>query len=182
MKRSEILVVCEGNICRSPLGALVLKDRLADTIGINVVSAGLRAVVGAGMDAQASRQAERLSLDPSSHIARRLTEDMIDRAALVLTMTVEQRTRVVQLSPLAMRRTFTFKEFAIVAQDAPNQSGSGVELLQAVAAWGNSTRSSQSADELDIDDPYRRDESVHARVADEIHDAAQAIVWRIRSI
>lgn len=179
-RNPEILVVCEGNICRSPLGAVVLADRLA-LDGIRVTSAGLRAVVGSGMDEMAATQAERFGLDPSNHVARRLTEGMINEASVVLTMTVEQRTRVVQLSPLAMRRTFTMKEFASIADEASEQLAAGSSALQVLAKWGNSTRASHKDLNLDIEDPYRRDEAVHMRVADEIYNASEAIARRIVS-
>lgn len=177
--RSGLLVVCEGNICRSPLGELVLGSFLEPLPEISVSSAGLRAVVGSGMDHLAGKQAQRFGLDSTGHVARRLTEAMIQEAAVILTMTVEQRTRVVQLNPLAMRRTFTMKEFAIVAASAPTQDLSGVDLLRGVAEWGDLTRASHKEDDLDIDDPYRREESVHIRVADEIHAASRIVGHRL---
>lgn len=175
LNRSSILVVCEGNICRSPLGALLLAGFGGGATGLDVASAGLRAVVGSGMDGKAAQQAQRFGLDPSPHIARLLTESMIDEAAVILAMTVEQRTRVIQLSPLAMRRTFTIKEFALAAEAAPASAGTGAEVLRSIVKWGDQARASQKDRDLDVDDPYRRDDAVHIRVADEIHAACKAI-------
>lgn len=179
--RSQLLVVCEGNICRSPLAAVLLESLAVDVPDISVSSAGLRAVVGSGMDRQAAEEAARFSLDSSSHVARRLTESMIQESAVILTMSVEQRTRVVQLAPLAMRRTFTLKEFAIVAQNAPDQKGSGAAHLRAIAKWGDLARASHKNHDLDIDDPYRREDSVHRRVADEIRMASELVAARINT-
>lgn len=177
-ERTGLLVVCEGNICRSPLGSLILESDLAGISDVDVSSAGLRAVTGSGMDKQAAKHASRFSLDPSRHVAKRLTEQMIGQSAVILTMSVEQRTRVVQLSPLAMRRTFTLNEFAEIARSAPSMPHSGIALLGALAKWGDSKRTSYNEYDLDIDDPYRRDDLVHRRVADEIYAASKAISMR----
>lgn len=176
--RSRVLFVCEGNICRSPLGALCLDAFLDASSDVRVESAGLRAVVGSGMDGAAAAQALRLGLDPSRHVARLLTQEMVDSAAVVLTMTAEQRTRVVQLNPIAMRRTFTLKEFAIVAQLPITPSASDLSTLVELAKKGDQTRSTHQNHDLDIDDPYRRDEAVHFRVAEEIRNACTAVARR----
>lgn len=179
LQRSGILVVCEGNICRSPLAALALQQSLGSISGLTTTSAGLRAVVGRGMDAEAARQAVRLDIDPSSHAARQLTEYMVNDAALILPMTVAQRQRILELSPVAMRRTFTLKEFALVAEQAPEGIG-GETGLSELARQGSGARSKLSSYDLDIDDPYRRDTSVHERVANEIYAACRQIIRRLQ--
>lgn len=174
--RANILVVCEGNICRSPLAEAILAERLPDA---DLHSAGLRAVVGAGMDSQSARQAERLGIGQAEHVARWLTEQHVMSADVILTMTVEQRTRVVQLSPVAMRRVFTLREFALVTEAMSSVDGAGRDRLRAAAAWGDQTRAARQGQVLDIDDPYRRDDPVHARVADEIFAACESMARQL---
>ncbi|MDX9738299.1 MAG: low molecular weight phosphotyrosine protein phosphatase, partial [Azonexus sp.] len=49
----SILVVCVGNICRSPTGEALLKSKLQGR-GIEVTSAGLGALVGKPVDSTAA--------------------------------------------------------------------------------------------------------------------------------
>src|SRR5688500_16845956 len=57
----DVLVVCEGNLCRSPLAERLLTSRLAGG-EVRVASAGVHAVVGAPMDASAAAELTRLGL------------------------------------------------------------------------------------------------------------------------
>lgn len=181
LQRSGILVVCEGNICRSPMAALALQQSLGSIEGLETTSAGLRAVVGRGMDAAAEKQAVRLGIDPSPHVARQLTESMIQASALILPMTLGQRQRILEMDPVAMRRTFTLKEFALVAEQAPDTDGEGVTFAD-LARWGSGARAKLSHYDLDVDDPYRRETAVHERVADEIDIATRQIIRRLTSV
>ena len=82
----HILVVCVGNICRSPMAEVLLREALQEQPGITVESAGLGALV----DWPAAKYAEELmaerGLDISAHRARQLTPDLIKQADLVLVM------------------------------------------------------------------------------------------------
>ena len=82
----HILVICVGNICRSPMAEAVLRDALGESEGISVESAGL----GAMVDWPAAEHAETLmkerGLDISGHRARQLTPEMVSRADLILVM------------------------------------------------------------------------------------------------
>ena len=82
----HILVVCVGNICRSPMVEAVLRDALGEDAGISVESAGL----GAMVDWPAAEHAEVLmkerGLDISGHKAQQLTPELISKADLILVM------------------------------------------------------------------------------------------------
>ena len=82
----HILVVCVGNICRSPMAEAVLRNALRNQQDITVESAGL----GAMVDWPASEHAESLmkerGLDISGHRARQLTPELLSAADLVLVM------------------------------------------------------------------------------------------------
>ncbi|SFR72172.1 protein-tyrosine phosphatase [Agromyces sp. CF514] len=112
----NVLVVCTGNICRSPVAERVLAARLA-AAGIDdvrVSSAGTSALVGEPMTPEAADLAVRLGADPTGHAARRLTAQLIEDADLVLTATRAHRAQVAELVPRAARRAFTLREFARV--------------------------------------------------------------------
>ena len=114
----DVLVVCEGNLCRSPLAERLLTSRLAGA-EVRVASAGVHAVVGAPMDALAAAELTRLGGDPSEFEARQLTASMATEADLVLTATRDIRSQVVATAPAALKRTFTLLELAALLEAPP---------------------------------------------------------------
>ncbi|ANJ26267.1 hypothetical protein [Agromyces aureus] len=112
----NVLVVCTGNICRSPVAEQVLAARLADAgaEGVSVSSAGTGALVGHPMTPEAAMLSVRYGADPAGHAARQLTEQLVLDADLVLTATRAHRAQVAELVPRAARRAYTLREFARV--------------------------------------------------------------------
>jgi protein-tyrosine phosphatase len=110
---TAILVVCSGNICRSPIaeGLLrrALQGRLADDAPA-VGSAGTIAMQGAPAMPESVEAARERGVDIRSHAARRLTPALIDDADLIVGMAAEHREAVGHLAPGASARTFTLKE------------------------------------------------------------------------
>ncbi|PYE40112.1 low molecular weight protein-tyrosine-phosphatase [Psychrobacter fozii] len=83
----SILVVCVGNICRSPMAAAILTERYPDR---HVDSAGLSALVGHFADIKAIELMTIHDIDISSHIAKPISEALVSHADLILTMTTSQ--------------------------------------------------------------------------------------------
>ncbi len=111
----RILVVCTGNICRSPYIALVLQRALDSRWGsgaIEVTSAGIPGLQGVPMDDRAAARVRATGADPTGHRARRLTAQMVDGADLVLTAERHHRAKVALLCPPALRRSFAYLDFA----------------------------------------------------------------------
>ena len=98
----KLLVVCTGNICRSPVAEAMLKRALPDR---QIESAGLGALVGEGVAPQARVLAEADGLDVSAHKARQLSPVMTQRADLILVMNERQRRAVGETDPAAMGKT-----------------------------------------------------------------------------
>lgn len=98
----RILVVCTGNICRSPVAEAFLKQRLPKC---QVSSAGLGALVGEPVSEFARQLAQADGLDVATHQARQLTGAMIQQADLILVMTEGQRRAVGQQAPQALGKT-----------------------------------------------------------------------------
>jgi protein-tyrosine-phosphatase len=108
----NILFVCTGNICRSPLAeALLLREVAArDLDGVRVASAGTGAWDGAPASEGAYLIGLEHALDLSAHRARLLTRDMVRSADLIFTMSRHHRARVQELEPEA--RVLLLGEYA----------------------------------------------------------------------
>jgi protein-tyrosine-phosphatase len=122
--RFRILVVCVGNLCRSPLAERLIRARLDAALGsaadrFTVGSAGTEAAVGEPMAPRAAEVARDLGADPDGCTARQLTAELVADADLVLAAGREQRAEVVRLHPPAHRYAFTLLEFARLVA-APN--------------------------------------------------------------
>jgi protein-tyrosine phosphatase len=85
----SILVVCQGNVCRSPFAAALLGRGLGRQ-GIAVESAGF---VGAGRAAplEAVAAAARYDVDLTCHRSRPITPDVVQRASVVVVMDAAQQ-------------------------------------------------------------------------------------------
>ena len=79
----RVLVVCHGNICRSPFAERLLAARRSD---LEVRSAGLSTTDGGVADPVAARVALRYGVDLASHATRRLRGEQVEGADLILGM------------------------------------------------------------------------------------------------
>jgi protein-tyrosine phosphatase len=111
----SILVVCEGNICRSPMAEGLLAAALP---GMHLHSAGLNAVLGAPADETAVQLMSQLGIDITPHRARQITRQMCLESDMVLVMEREQRQRLEKTYPEACGRVFRLGEY--VNQDIPD--------------------------------------------------------------
>jgi protein-tyrosine phosphatase len=103
-----ILVVCEGNICRSPMAQGLLATALP---GANVRSAGLGALIGSPADETAVRLMQARGIDISAHRAQQITRVMCMESDVVLVMDAEQRERLEKMYPQARGRVFKVGEY-----------------------------------------------------------------------
>ncbi|ALJ19091.1 arsenate reductase/protein-tyrosine-phosphatase family protein [Microbacterium sp. No. 7] len=167
----EIMTVCTGNICRSPLAEVLLRARLAD-LDVRVHSAGTQGLDAAPMTSEAQRLAVEFGArveDAGDHRSRFLTERDLVSPDLILALSREHRRRIIDMAPARMRRTFTAREFARLAvelsdaeiRDAATEGGDDqpARLRAAVAAVaglrGMIPPPADAADD-DVIDPYRR--------------------------
>lgn len=177
--RGRVLIVCTGNICRSPYIERALASRLA-ALGSDLVvaSAGTGALVGHGIAEPMTRLMEARGIPADGAAARRLTSAMIAEADLVLTAEREHRGAVVSLAPGALRRTFTVRQFARLldlVDETPGRSLS--ELVSAAAAARGGVPSPGEAD--DVPDPWQRPDAEYRRVVDLLEDPLEIVATRL---
>lgn len=179
-ERFAILIVCLGNVCRSPLAERLLRLRLEQQVessasSFTVSSAGVRALVGEPMNERSAAELVRLGGDPSGFVSTQVTTPLVMQADLVLTATRDLRSRVLEDTPRALKRTFTVREFAALMDEGaePRRVSGLTDLVAQAATW----RGSVDIAEYDVPDPIGRSQEFHTDVAD-LLDADTATISR----
>lgn len=181
-----ILIVCEGNVCRSPYVERVLRARL-DAVApgaFQVSSAGTAAEPGAAMFPRSSDAVLRHGADPSGFAGTPLTARVLDGPALVLTLERQHRAAVLDIAPALLRRTFTLREFERLVRPLLGQDAVGAGFwddFPRLVAGSRLGTAPTDPEADDITDPVRGDDADHARMcalADEAIDAVVACAAR----
>ena len=103
----RILILCVGNICRSPMAEGLMRMALPEC---EIESAGLGALVGRSADSIAVELMQARGVDISSHRARQLGDGFRTEADLVLVMELNQQRYLEQQFPLARGKIFLLAE------------------------------------------------------------------------
>jgi protein-tyrosine phosphatase len=187
----EVLTVCTGNICRSPLAEQLLRRDLPEQAV--VTSAGTRGLRSAPMTPEALALADQLGIptaDSTAHRSRFLTEQHLLAPDLIITMTRDHRRMVAELAPSRMRSTFTAREFARLAaditdeeiRDAADKASSQTPgaRVRAAAALVASRRGMvlppEKPDDDDVIDPYGRSWKTYELSARQLTPALTEVV------
>ena len=99
----QILVLCIGNICRSPIAEVMLKKEFPDK---TIWSAGLGALVGNGADPISVDLAEKNGYDLSGHRAQQVAAWMCQQAELILVMEKSHKTDIENRYPMVRGKAF----------------------------------------------------------------------------
>jgi protein-tyrosine phosphatase len=111
----RILVVCTGNVCRSPMAEGILRKLLRDSGshgGVIVESAGTAAMEGAHASGNSVEVAFRRGIDIRGHAARQLTKRLVNRASLILTLQPEHKEWIAGRYPDAAAKTNVITSYA----------------------------------------------------------------------
>lgn len=165
----NILFVCTGNICRSPIAERLL-DARARTAGLSAIrsaSAGTRAMVNHPIHPASADALTALGGDPSNFRARQITKGIVLASDVILTMTNSHRDAVLGLAPQALSKTFLLTEAsALIARFG---ACTFLELH-------NFRSHLRRGERPDIPDPIGLDPDYHSRVALQIDECLCAIV------
>ena len=134
----DILVVCTGNICRSPMAEGMLKKELPDRFAgrVAISSAGTHALHGNMAQPFAIEVMRGLGVDISRHRARQLSGAQVRSSDLVLVME-KFHLRLVRvrsmLSPVKVRMLTAYEDNP-EPYDVPDPMGKGIAAYEASAA------------------------------------------------
>lgn len=181
----RILTICTGNICRSPLAAVLLAAKL-DSSHFEVATAGTSPVVGEPIQETMQGIAARMgAIDVSEHRATGINRDAVSNADLILGMDREHRRAAAKLVPNAARRSFTLLEFAHIVSYVDDTTietqvrthGEPVKDALEMVMRMRGVVPRLSPDRLyDVPDPYGRSKQVYERSAKQIERAVAQIV------
>jgi protein-tyrosine phosphatase len=137
----NILIVCVGNICRSPAAEALLAHKLEGK-GLTISSAGIGALVGNPMDKTAHEVLNDHGVEHASHRARQVDSEMLHRADLILVMEQSHVQHIRQIAPEVHGKTFLLGKWLDNTEipDPYRQSKPAFEhvhslLTQSVESW-----------------------------------------------
>ncbi|WP_286087817.1 protein tyrosine phosphatase [Enterobacter bugandensis] len=113
---NSILVVCTGNICRSPMGERLLRQQLPDA---QVTSAGIFGLEGRPADAIAKAVALRHGVSLEGHVARKVTRYLLQKSDLILVMEPEHLRFIASVAPENRGKSLLFGQW-LETKDIPD--------------------------------------------------------------
>lgn len=100
----NVLMICTGNTCRSPLAQVLLKKQHPDW---EVLSAGVMAEVGSPAATHSRELARQLGMDLEAHRAQNVTSQLVDWADQIFCMTQAHLQSLIRTFPQAAPKART---------------------------------------------------------------------------
>ena len=133
----NVLFVCTGNICRSPIAEGLFRRLIGNRKDIEVASAGVHAVRGQPPSLYAVQVCADEGTDISALRSQPLTPGLVDQATHIFGMTGAHLETIQTLFPQTAEKTFLLREFeepgTTVWRDVPDPIGLGREVYEECA-------------------------------------------------
>jgi protein-tyrosine-phosphatase len=196
-----ILLVCTGNICRSPMAEALFSNKVLARYPhlfpfVDISSAGTSAVEGGPATQAAVQVMDLWGVDLDYHQAEQLTLRALAEADLIVVMSREHLLSVERMDPQALSRAFTLNYLAAQKDRVLEVVGGSVPIgelelaqraqrvLEALSAErGDARLSGKRSREpefesraFDIMDPMGGNLEVYLMVAEEIDNALDALM------
>jgi protein-tyrosine phosphatase len=176
----RVLLVCTGNICRSPIAHGLLAERSRRLLGggIEVRSVGTWARGGFPATPEAVIAAGDLGVDLSAHRSSRFAAELADWADLIVTMTTEQTSEVAKEAPRSAAKTFALKEVVPILGSLQALEGEPEReaLLERVAEADRARGGAPQPVDGDVADPLGLSQATYLAVAHELEGLIDDLV------
>jgi len=176
-RMTSILVVCTGNICRSPMAEGFLRAALRVRFGDSapeVTSSGTMDLAGSAATPEAVEAARELGSDIAGHRARQVTIPMASQADLLLCMATDHREALASSAPGLAERAFTMKELVRLLETLPEPAPDA-----APAILGSRVASAEEARRAGVV-PESRDDDVADPIGQPF-EAYRATAWELET-
>lgn len=173
MHDMNVLFVCTGNLCRSPMAealfSLIVRSRKRDEL--HVSSAGTWAAKGSRATPDALDVLSAVGVDASKHRSRPLRRKYIEQADLIVAMTSVHATEIQEKVPDAIRKVVLLKEIEEIDMESIPAEAPVEERLK---HFLRSRRPSWRR-QLDLDDPMGLPRVAYIRCIKEVWDGVEAL-------
>jgi len=125
---SSLLVICVGNICRSPTAAKILQQSL---MNINVESAGLSALVGRNASTKSQKIAVQNGINLDGHTARQFDNSLAAQFDLLLALESNHLENIFNIAPEARGKAMLLGHWEN-KKEIPDPYGKSIEFHASV--------------------------------------------------
>lgn len=136
----RILVVCVGNICRSPMAVALLRQELTGK-DVTIESAGLASMAGDPIHPAAAKALDMHGLSMHTHVATQVDEGRVKRADMILAMEKRHVAALLAMYPEARKKTFLLGKWESDAEVADPYGRSDEAFAVALEAIRTAARS-----------------------------------------
>jgi len=133
-RKHDVLFVCSGNVCRSPMAEYLFRHRLPGDTRWTVGSAGVSAMAGLPPSREAEEVLAELGIALSRHRSRRMSRALVDAATLIVVMTSAHRDRLRTIYPMGQDKVYLLRAFDpdTVRQDIDDPIGLSVDVYREI--------------------------------------------------
>lgn len=109
----NILIICTGNTCRSPMAEGIFKAFIKDNhLNIQTSSAGTFAFDGDKVSDHSVTALKKKGMDISNHKSTLVHEDLVIKADIILTMANSHKQNLIKKFPGIKNKVFLLNEYA----------------------------------------------------------------------
>ncbi len=124
----EILFVCTGNTCRSPMAEGIFSS--LPNKGYFAASAGIFAENGAKASENSVLALSEIGIDIKNHHAKQLNAEILNRADLIITLTDSHKSAILSLNEGLKNKVITLGEFAGKITDVSDPFGGSIKVYR----------------------------------------------------
>jgi protein-tyrosine-phosphatase len=130
-KKSLLLFVCTGNVCRSPMAEYLMRHKLGKTSSWQVASAGLFAASGQPPSVLAVQAMDDIGIDIRAHRSMQISDELLKKSTMIVVMTSAHLLELAARFPAVQDRTYVLGSFLPEpATDIPDPIGGTIQTYR----------------------------------------------------